>query len=224
MTQHHFDVEVAQEYGINCAILINNFQFWIAKNKAGGRNLNDGRTWTYNSNRALATLFPYFTEKQIRDTLLKLETAGVLVSGNFNKSTYDRTKWYAFNDEEQWLKGYGQLHPTKKSNGPDQKVEPIPDSKQHIETTDKDNTAKYAFEGRTIRLTHADYNKWVEAFPLIDIRCELTGLDAYYDSLSVKERGNVFVRVSQALAKRNRGASAENRAVQKEAESYKEFI
>lgn len=30
---HSFDVEIAAEYGINAAILLQNLDFWIAKNK-----------------------------------------------------------------------------------------------------------------------------------------------------------------------------------------------
>jgi len=39
-------------------------------------------------------LFPYLTDKQIRTALQKLEDDKFVVSGSFNKSAYDRTKWY----------------------------------------------------------------------------------------------------------------------------------
>jgi hypothetical protein len=128
MRQHYFDIEVAAEYGVHSAIFINHFQFWIAKNRSAESNFHDGRTYTYGSNKSLAALFPYFTEKQVRDTLKKLENGGVLVSGNYNKTAYDRTKWYAFVDEEKWLGSYGIPHPTKKSDLSDQKAQPIPDN------------------------------------------------------------------------------------------------
>lgn len=98
MTEHSFDIEVAQKYGIACAILIKHFSYWIAKNIANETNFFDGRYWTYNSIKAFEQLFPYMTSKQIRSTLKKLEDENIIMSGNYNKSPYDRTKWYAFTD------------------------------------------------------------------------------------------------------------------------------
>ena len=46
---YSFDIEVAQQYGVNEAIMIKNLQFWIMKNKANGKHFHDGHTWTYNS-------------------------------------------------------------------------------------------------------------------------------------------------------------------------------
>lgn len=101
--QHHFDVEVAEEYGVRQAILINHMQAWIKQNRANGEYQREGRTWAVSSRRSLAELFAYFTDMQVRAILKKLEGAGVLMSGNFNKTPYDRTKWYAFVDEGKWL-------------------------------------------------------------------------------------------------------------------------
>ena len=95
---HTFDVAVATRYGVDAAIMIENFRFWIAKNKANGRHFYEGRFWTYNSIKAFSELFPYWTEKQIRRILDKLEDAEVLVSGSFNASPWDKTKWYAFGE------------------------------------------------------------------------------------------------------------------------------
>lgn len=96
---HSFDVEIAQQYGVDAAILIEHFRFWIAKNKANNRHFYDGRYWTYNSAKAFAELFPYWSPSQIVRIIKKLEDAGVLIAGNFNTSPYDRTKWYSLNRE-----------------------------------------------------------------------------------------------------------------------------
>jgi hypothetical protein len=100
---HSFDTEHARLYGLTEAVLIANFQFWIVKNRANGENLIDGRTWTYNSVRAWAEIFPYFTVDQVRRGIGSLVKQGILVSGNFNASAVDRTKWYAFEDEKAFL-------------------------------------------------------------------------------------------------------------------------
>lgn len=95
---HAFDVDIAVKYGVPEAILIENFRFWIAKNKANGRHFHEGRYWTYNSSKAMTELFPYWSQDQIKRTLKRLEDAGVLLSDNFNSNPYDRTKWYSLSD------------------------------------------------------------------------------------------------------------------------------
>ena len=54
--EHSFDVMLAQKYGVNAAVLLKHFEFWIAKNKANGKNYFDGKYWTYNSRKAFAEL------------------------------------------------------------------------------------------------------------------------------------------------------------------------
>ena len=54
---HHFDIDTAQELGVTGAILIANFQFWIAKNVANSKHFHDDRHWTYNSVKAFSKLF-----------------------------------------------------------------------------------------------------------------------------------------------------------------------
>ena len=100
---HFFDVEHAKRYGVIEAVLIANFQFWIAKNRANGENLRNGRTWTYNSVRAYALLFPYLSRDQVRRTIDRLVAAEVLVVGNYNEKATDQTKWFAFRDEQLFL-------------------------------------------------------------------------------------------------------------------------
>ena len=94
-----FDTEVAALVGADAATVFQNILFWCMRNKANGQNEHDGRFWTYNSARAFAELFPWLSADQIRRALRKLETAGLIVSGNYNKVGYDRTKWYAVGDE-----------------------------------------------------------------------------------------------------------------------------
>lgn len=96
---HSFDTEIAKKYGVNASIIYQNFLFWICQNKANGKHYFDGRYWTYNSIKALSELFPYLTVDQIRRALDKLVDSGVLIKGNYNKSAYDRTCWYAFAEE-----------------------------------------------------------------------------------------------------------------------------
>ncbi len=97
---HSFNVELAMKYGIEEAILIENFAFWIKKNAANGVNYVNGEYWTYNTAKALEELFPYMNLKKIQRILVRLEELKILKSDNFNKKAYDRTKWYCIVDPE----------------------------------------------------------------------------------------------------------------------------
>lgn len=100
---HSFDIDDAQAFGIPAAVLIENFRFWISKNRANDKHLMEGRTWSYNSVKAFQELFPYMGIKQIRAALDKLVDAGVLMKRDWNEGKADRTLWYAFRDEEAFI-------------------------------------------------------------------------------------------------------------------------
>lgn len=115
--EHSFDIEVAKEYGIVEAIFIKHFQFWIAKNKANGAHQHEDRTWTYNSNKAFAELFPYLSTQSIRTALKHLTENSVMMTGNYNTNPYNKTLWYAFVDEDKWICQSQQLDLLKSTNG-----------------------------------------------------------------------------------------------------------
>lgn len=132
--QHHFDVELAQKYGVAEAILLNHFEYWIELNRANEKNFYDGRYWTFNSMKAFSKIFPYMTEKKIRNALKHLQDEGLIVTGNYNKLAYDRTLWYAFSDLAESILPKGQMEDSEMANGYFQKVEPIPDNKPDNDT------------------------------------------------------------------------------------------
>lgn len=165
---YNFDVDVAKQYGVNEAIMIANLQFWIAKNKANKKHEYDGRTWTYNSVSAFSELFPFWSVQNIKTILNHLKEKGVIVVGNYNKSKYDKTNWYAFRDEEYWLNG------TKKDKSNEfidwlesnnQEVasnRPIPDNKP-----DNNKNAKaflYIGEFKNVKLTKEEFVKLVKKY------------------------------------------------------------
>lgn len=147
-----FNVEFANRYGIDEAIMIKSFQFWIRLNKANGNNFNDGKYWTYNTNKSLALYFSFWSEKQVRRIIESLVDKGILIKGNYNKIGYDRTIWYAFVNEDLYLsdnfhlpdngfdqKGNtilpnGQMDISKRANRFSRKGEPIPVANQVLNT------------------------------------------------------------------------------------------
>lgn len=126
--QHHFDVALANRFGLVEAILINHFEYWIELNRTNDRNFYDGRYWTFNSMKAMTEIFPYLTEKKIRNALKNLQDEGLLLTGNYNRSAYDRTLWYAFSDFAESILPKGQMEIPETANGNERKGEPIPDN------------------------------------------------------------------------------------------------
>ena len=92
--EHSFDVNIAKKYGIEEAILLKNFYFWIKRNACNGNNCFDGKYWTFNKMETFVKLFPYLTLKQVRRVLENLKDKGLLETGTYNKSKFDRTLWY----------------------------------------------------------------------------------------------------------------------------------
>lgn len=100
---HSFNVEVATKYGMLEAVLLENINFWVAKNKANEKNFYDGFYWTYNSITALSKLFPYASRATIFRALHNLEDAGLILVGNYNKDASDKTKWYTLTKKGELL-------------------------------------------------------------------------------------------------------------------------
>lgn len=129
---HSFRVEDAVEYGVECAVLLYNIRFWLEKNKANKKHIHDRRVWTYNTAKAFAELFPYLNEKQVYRRLGKLEDAGILLTGKYNKKGYDQTKWYSVSDSDysisqKWELGFPEMGVAFSDSG-----KPIPYIKPYI--------------------------------------------------------------------------------------------
>ncbi len=129
-----FDINLAQKIGVYAAIVYDSLLYWIRTNKANGSNFRDGRTWSFNSVKKWKDYFPYLTEWQIRTALKTLLDIGLIRKGNYNKTAYDRTSWYALEDEESALKGKknhlrnSQMELSQTKNRSAQGREPIPTS------------------------------------------------------------------------------------------------
>lgn len=136
---HYFNTEIAKEVGVNAAVILENIAHWVFRNQVSNKNYFDGHYWTYNSNAAMAELFPYMNARQVRYALDALKKAGLILAGNYNKNRYDRTLWYTVSDycAEKYFSEI--VHLTKTTNGTGESVQPIPD----INTDNKpDNTSQ----------------------------------------------------------------------------------
>lgn len=125
---------LAKAVGLNESIILQQIHYWLTKKL----HFYHGKYWTYNSYEKWRDQFPFFTARQLRYAIKHLEKKGVLISGNFNKSSIDRTKWYSINYEK--LESFYPLDKIVQSfdtnvQSSDTIVKPIP--KTTTETTTK---------------------------------------------------------------------------------------
>lgn len=97
--EHHFNTEIAKIYGIEEAIVLHHFYFWIAKNACNETNFFDGLYWTYNSRESYAKFFGYINETKIYRVLKLFVDEGILKKGDYNKDRWKRPNWYALTEK-----------------------------------------------------------------------------------------------------------------------------
>ena len=101
---HSFNPIFAQRYGMVAAVLIHDFAYWTAKNRANGKHMHDGLCWTYNSANAFQIQYPYMSRSQIYGALKKMLNDGLIVKGDYNTDKWVHTPWYAITE-----KGYAVI-------------------------------------------------------------------------------------------------------------------
>jgi hypothetical protein len=102
-----------------------------------------GHVWTYNTAEAFNELMPYFSPNKIQKLLKQLEVDGVIVTGNFNRKRYDKTKWYTMPGYEvsESLQPNGGMDNAKRLKGISETAEHIPDVNADITTDIKNNVS-----------------------------------------------------------------------------------
>lgn len=88
---------LAEKVGLNEAIVLQQFHYWLERSN----NVQDGYRWIYNSYKKWNEQFPFWSNATLRRTINSLEKQGVLITANYNKAGFDKTKWYRIDYE--WL-------------------------------------------------------------------------------------------------------------------------
>lgn len=206
--QHYFDINIAMKYGIQPAIILNNLYFWIEKNRANEKHFYDGYYWTYNSMKAFSELFPYMTERQIDYAIKKLVESGLVIKGNYNKSSYDRTCWYAITkagysilqncemdktNKEYSISQNCEMDKTNLSNGNDTIVKPIPDintdSKQINEEKEnyKEKENEFSLQ-KNISISTKKRNEKNQEYELIELKRVKEKVEHVTENVSLKNK------------------------------------
>ena len=104
--------------GSDEAIILQQVHYWTQKNM----NIRDGYSWVYNSMKEWHKQFYWISESSVKRIFTKLEKKGVLITGNYNKAKFDKTKWYridyaALDEMEQRLGQIDLTNRPKRPNG-----------------------------------------------------------------------------------------------------------
>ena len=91
---------LACKVGLNEAIILQQFHYWLQRSN----NVKDGHKWIYNSYSEWHKQFPFWKSKNTLISAIKhLEDMRILISGNYNKAKFDKTKWYRIDYEKLQL-------------------------------------------------------------------------------------------------------------------------
>jgi len=90
-----FNIEIAKEYGLDCAYFLQNIYYWIEKNRAENRNFRNGNYWTYSTIEEFEQHLGCFTKRQLKYIINKLKEADLILIEQFSEGQAYRTYWYA---------------------------------------------------------------------------------------------------------------------------------
>lgn len=108
MSDHSFSRTFAKQHSINEAIVLEQLAFKTSEKL----HWRDGKWWFYDTLDELQKKLPYLGRSTIDDVVQKLESKKLLEIGNYNKASYDQTRWFhvpeeywgAVNNEKVWFK------------------------------------------------------------------------------------------------------------------------
>ncbi|WP_147441040.1 MULTISPECIES: conserved phage C-terminal domain-containing protein [unclassified Lactobacillus] len=94
------DTDLAVALGSNGdreAIVLQQLNYWLHSKWA--KEIN-GRMWIYNTfENWQKDNFPWLSLPTVKRIFTKLEKKGLIITGNFNKAGFDKTKWYSIDED-----------------------------------------------------------------------------------------------------------------------------
>lgn len=108
---------LAKSIGLNEAIVLQQINYWLRKSN----NVKDGHKWIYNSMTNWQKQFSFWSLPTVKRVFSSLEKQGLLITANYNKAGFDKTKWYRINYEklQHMSQRSDQNDPTMVSNWTD---------------------------------------------------------------------------------------------------------
>jgi len=93
---------LAVEFGVNGALFLQQLHFRIRGTRKA-KSMQEGRYWYFCTLEEWVNEdFPFWCQRTIQRIIDKLKEDGILIVGNFNKMSRDRTHWYTIDYARMW--------------------------------------------------------------------------------------------------------------------------
>ena len=125
------------------AIVLQQLHYWLQRSN----NVRDGHKWVYNSMNDWLKQFPWIkSRKRLTRYFDDLESRGLVVTGNYNKAAFDKTKWYRIDYDALSVleKRLGQNDPTSESNRPNAEGQNDTTNTKRLPETTSENNNKHS--------------------------------------------------------------------------------
>ena len=86
---------LATKIGLNEAMFLQQLHYWIDRSK----HEMEGHRWIYNTIEEWCSQFPFWSRRTIIRIISGLERQRLILTANYNRKGFDRTKWYTVNYE-----------------------------------------------------------------------------------------------------------------------------
>jgi len=96
---HHFDEDIALEFGIDAALVFDKIVEWIRYSKSTNEHHYTDHWWCKQDAKGIAMHLPFYSETQVRNIVKKLMMHGLIERGKFSKNKWDHTNWFRLIDE-----------------------------------------------------------------------------------------------------------------------------
>ncbi len=184
--EFHFNAEMAKLFGIDEAIFVHNVVYWIKKNEANGKNIFDGKAWTYNSSKALTELFPFWTDRQIQRVIKNCRDKGLIETKQLSENKRDRTLYYTVTETVKCIYANGGMVEPKRVNG-------FTQTRKCIYSTDSNTNNKPDRESETLAkitlgefenvfLTQVELDKLNKRWSTAQVESEIENLSIYLEN------------------------------------------
>lgn len=190
--------------GADKAIVLQQVHYWVERS---GKEFG-GQKWIWNSISEWNKQFNWLSEKTVKRIFNFLVEQNFLITGNFNKQRFDRTKWYTIN-YKRLNEAMGQFDPIEDTKRDNRKGQFDPIEEDKLTSSDGDNLTLSEGDNLT-RPIPLDYqennhktssiNKAQENEPLIDPMLASKMLAAYNKATG---RNNENTGTFSSLAMKN---------------------
>lgn len=178
---------------VDKAIMLQQIFYWQQKST----HVHDGYKWVYNTVKDWHKQFPWLSEKTVQRYLKDLEDKGFLITGNYNKANFDRTKWYRVNQIalDNLSSREGLRIPTKGTESSFEKGTDSPNQYHRIPETTSETTIKRNIKESSEQLSAGTSSDHIPYSEVIDYLNEKAGTN--YRTSSQKTRKLIRARFNE---------------------------